>query len=361
MAKLSFNNQNDLFFKSVKNSVENYFTTNNLKKTGNWKLYLKVIILFPLVIAVYLFLLFGTYSIISGILLSIFFGIILSAIAFNVMHDACHGSFSSRKWVNETMGLTMNALGSAAYFWKIKHNILHHTYTNVDGIDDDIAKSPLLRMCPSQRWVPAHRFQFLYIFLLYPFTTFAWMMVFDYVKYFAKRVHTTEINKIPFKEHVIFWLTKVLYFVFYVIIPIIFLGWQAWLTGFAIMHFTFGVILSIVFMLAHVVEKTSFETAGDEPRVLESQWAKHQVLTTANFAAKNKMICWFVGGLNFQIEHHLFPRISHIHYSKISQIVKSQCDIFNIPYHYYPTMFNAVSSHVRLMKQLGKKNFPASQ
>ncbi len=358
MPKVIFNNQNDLFFKSVKISVDEYFTRNNVKKTGNWELYLKAIILFPLIIGVYLYLLFASYSIIWGVLLSIFFGIVLSAIAFNIMHDACHGSFSSRTWVNKVMGLTMNALGSAAYFWKIKHNILHHTYTNVDGIDDDIAKSPLLRMCPSQKWVPAHRFQFIYIFLLYPFTTFAWMMVFDYVKYFSKKVNTTAINKIPLQEHFIFWVTKILYAVFYVIIPVFCVGWKAWLTGFILMHFTFGIILAIVFMLAHVVEKTSFETAGQEPKLLESQWAVHQVLTTANFAAKNKLICWFVGGLNFQIEHHLFPRISHIHYPKISKIVKEQCMLFKLPYHYYPTMTMAVTSHVKLMKHLGKENFP---
>ncbi|HEX8331747.1 MAG TPA: acyl-CoA desaturase [Segetibacter sp.] len=358
MGKVTFNNQNDLFYKSVKKAVDQYFVSNNLKKTGNWALFSKVVILFPMAIAVYLFLLFGSYSNLQGIGISIFFGIVLSAIAFNVMHDACHGSFSSRKWVNETMGLTMNALGSVAYFWKIKHNILHHTYTNVDGIDEDIAKNPLLRMCPTQKWYAPHKFQFLYVFLLYPITTFAWLMIFDFVRYFSYKGNAYANSKIPFKERVIFWVTKILYILFYLVIPVICVGWQAALAGFMIMHFVMGFILAIVFMLAHVVEKTSFEIAGEESKMLESQWAVHQVMTTANFAPTNKVVNWFVGGLNFQVEHHLFPRISHIHYPQISKIVQEQCEMFNLPYHSYPSMTQAVISHFRLMKNLGRKEFP---
>lgn len=359
MAKLTFNKQNDLFFKSVKQAVDEYFVQNGIKKTGNIQLYMKVIILFPLAIAVYLFLLFGSYSTLGGIATSIFFGIVLSAIAFNVMHDACHGSFSSRKWVNETMGLTMNALGSVAYFWKIKHNILHHTYTNVDGIDEDIAKSPILRMCPTQKWFPAHKAQYIYMFFLYTITTFAWLMIFDFVRFFSYKNNTNAINKIPFKEKIIFWITKVLYLVFYLAIPIAIVGIKASLIGFMFMHITMGIILAIVFMLAHVVEKTSFEIAGEEPKMIEAQWAVHQVMTTANFAPKSRIINWFVGGLNFQVEHHLFPRISHIHYPKISKIVKQQCMLFDLPYHSYSTMSGAVASHIRLMKKLGYNEVPA--
>lgn len=358
MAKVTFNKQEDYFFKSVKKSVDQYFVDNNIKKTGNWQLYSKVVILFPIAVAVYLFLLFGIYSSIAGILLSILFGVVLSAIAFNVMHDACHGSFSSKKWVNETLGLTMNALGSVAYFWKIKHNVLHHTYTNVDGIDEDIAKNPLLRMCPSQKWYPVHRVQHLYVLLLYPITTFAWLMIFDFVRYFSYKSNNNAVAKIPAHEKVIFWITKILYIVFYLVIPIAIVGWPAALTGFFIMHFVMGFILAIVFMLAHVVEKTRFEIAGEEARMVESQWAVHQVETTANFAPKNKFINWFVGGLNFQVEHHLFPRISHIHYPQISKIVAAECAQFNLDYHSYPTMRSAVASHFRLMKNLGQKSFP---
>lgn len=356
MPKITFNNSNHLFFQSVKNSVDTYFKSTRLKKTGNWKLYIKALVLIPVAVAVYSWLLVGNYSLPGGIMLSVLLGFTLVFIAFNVMHDACHGSYAGKKWINEGMGLTMNALGSNAFIWKIKHNIIHHTYTNIDGIDDDIANGPLLRQCTTQKWMPIHRFQFIYMFILYSVSTLAWMWGTDFYKYFSKKIHTTIIKKIDVQQHIIFWVSKVLYVFFYVAVPIYFLGWQAWLTGFLIIHITMGLVLSIVFQLAHVVEKTSFDAIAESHKVIASEWAIHELKTTADFAPRNKVIGWLVGGLNFQIEHHLFPQISHIHYPALSKIVKQKCELFGLPYHCYPTMRQAIYSHVRLMKQLGKNH-----
>lgn len=358
MAKVSFNNKENIFFQSVKNLVNSYFAEKGLKKTGDWRLYHKALILIPLAILIYAFLLLGKYSVLVGILLSIVFGLVLVSIAFNVMHDACHGSFSRRKWVNEVFGHTMNALGSSAFMWKIKHNVVHHTYTNIDGLDDDIAKSPLLRHCPSQHWVPAHKFQFIYMFLLYGLSTILWVFLTDQMKYFSRKIVVTDM-KMPVKEHVIFWGTKVLYLGFYCILPIVMVGWEAWLIGFLIFNATMGLTLSIVFQLAHVVEKTEFVDAAVETKV-EYEWAIHELKTTANFAMRNPIITWFVGGLNYQVEHHLFPRVSHVHYPAISKLVKEQCEKYGIPYHNYKTMRGAVLSHVKFMKKLGQKEFKVS-
>jgi linoleoyl-CoA desaturase len=355
MAKVSFNNNQRVFYSSLKSSVDQYFKSNGIKKTGNWKLYSKALILFPLAIGLYVFFLFGTYSALAGILLSVVMGLTLVSIAFNVMHDACHGSYSSKKWVNDLLSLTMNALGSNAYIWKIKHNVVHHTYTNIDGLDDDIAKSPVLRHCPSQKWVPMHRFQYIYMFLVYGLSTILWLFLTDLIKYFSKKIVVTEM-RMSVKEHVIFWVSKLLYVVFYAIIPIAVIGWQSWLIGFLVIHLTMGITLSLVFQLAHVVEKTTFEEAGAEAKTLDTEWAVHEILTTANFAPGNKVISWFVGGLNYQVEHHLFPRISHVHYPAISSIVKEHCSKMDLPYHYYPTMHEAVLSHIKVMKQLGYKD-----
>jgi len=357
MAKVSFNNSNgQLFFSSLKKSVNDYFTTRKINRTGNWRLYLKAAILLPLSLAIYLYFLFGSYSPLAGIGLSVVLGLTLVSIAFNVMHDACHGSFSSKKWVNELMGLTMNALGSNAAIWKIKHNIVHHTYTNVDGIDDDIAKSPVLRHCPSQKWVPMHRYQFIYMFLLYSLSTILWVFLTDMIKYFSRKIVVTEM-KFSAKEHFLFWGSKVLYLLFYIVLPISLVGWQAWLVGYLIVNMTMGLTLSIVFQLAHVVEATAFEEAGEASRVIDSEWAIHEIKTTANFATRSKIISWFAGGLNFQVEHHLFPRVSHIHYPALSAIVKAECVKFGLPYHQYQTMGAAIASHVRVMKKLGEKDF----
>jgi linoleoyl-CoA desaturase len=360
MAKVSFNNSQRVFYPSLKKSVDQYFTANGIKKTGNWKLYLKALVLIPLAIALYLFLLFGSYSAAAGITLSFVLGFTLVSIAFNVMHDACHGSFSSKKWVNDVMSYTMNALGSNAFIWKIKHPVVHHTYTNVDGIDDDIAKNPALRMAPTQRWVPAHRFQHVYMFVLYALSTILWLLLTDFLKYFNKKIVVTEM-KMTTSDHIIFWVSKALYIFFYIVVPVIFVGWGAWLTAFMIIHVTMGLTLSIVFQLAHVVEKTGFEFASDEAKVLEAEWAVHELKTTANFAPRNKVISWFVGGLNYQVEHHLFPRISHVHYPAISAIVEAECKKFNVPYHYYSKMTDAVASHIRVMKHLGQQPHATAQ
>lgn len=355
--KIKFNNANPVFYQSLKKAVDAYFEKEGLKKTGNWKLYKKAVIVISFSIALYLFLLFGQYNWWVGILLSVLLGLALISTAFNVMHDACHKSFSSKKWVNDLMGLTMNALGGNAFLWKIKHNIIHHTYTNIDGVDDDLANGALLRLCVSQKWRPLHRYQYLYMFFLYAVSTFAWMLVFDFVKYFSMRIHTTPISKIDVKEHIIFWMSKLLYIFFYALLPIYFVGWQAWLVGFLAIHLTMGLVMSVIFQLAHVVEKTNFYTADGGTEVPASAWAEHEIQTTTDFAQDNKWLSWAIGGLNFQVEHHLFPTVSHIHYPALSKIVEEQCRKFLLPYHVYPTMRQAIASHVRLMKRLGKRSF----
>jgi linoleoyl-CoA desaturase len=356
MAVVTFNNKSSKFYIALKKEVEQYFQQKKLKKSGNWKLYIKTSVLIPAAVVIYLFLLIFPLPAIIGIILCMTLGFILASIGFNTMHDACHGSFSSRKWVNETLGYTLNALGGNSFIWKFKHNIIHHTYTNIDGIDDDIAKSPIMRQCSSQKWVPAHRFQHIYVVLVYAISTFAWVFLMDFTKYFKQKVFTTTLQKMSRKDHFIFWISKVLYILFYIAIPVYFVGWPAWAIGFASMHVIMGLTLALVFQLAHVVEHAEFvATAEMDTKVIENEWAIHQVKTTVNFASKNKIISWFVGGLNFQIEHHLFPRISHVHYPAISKIVQKTCRQYNIPYHEYRTMSQAISSHFRMMRQLGQK------
>jgi linoleoyl-CoA desaturase len=354
MPKVTFNNRSGNFHQQLKNATEQYFLQNNIAKTGNWKLYSKTIILIGSAVGIYLSLLLVQMPTLVGVALSGFLGFILAAIGFNVMHDANHGSYSTKKWLNELLGLTLNALGGNAFLWKTKHNIIHHTYTNVDGLDDDIAKSPLMRMAPTQVWVPAHRYQHIYVFFLYAISSFAWVFLMDMNKYFKQKVNNTALPKMDWKEHTIFWASKVLYVVFYIVIPVHFVGWAAWGVGFATMHVVMGLTLSVVFQLAHVVEQTEFEFVEDE-KLIDSEWAVHQIRTTANFAPDNAFVSWWMGGLNYQIEHHLFPRVSHVHYPALSKIVKELCHEYDIPYYEAPSVWSAVASHVRAMKEFGKK------
>ncbi|MEJ7768816.1 MAG: acyl-CoA desaturase, partial [Chitinophagaceae bacterium] len=349
------NNKKSVFYNTLKSNVDQYFATNDIKKTGNWELYSKTLILIPASLFLYILLLTTPLPTSLALTLCALLGFILASIGFNVMHDACHGSYSSKKWVNEVLGLTLNALGGNSFIWKFKHNIVHHTYTNVDGIDDDIAKSPIMRQCSTQKWVPAHRFQHIYVVLVYAISSFAWVALMDFTKYFTQKVFSTPLQKMSTKDHVVFWLSKVLYGVFYILIPIMMVGAKSWAIGFTCMQITMGLTLALVFQLAHVVEHAEFEAAGIEPKLIENEWAAHQVKTTANFAPKNWLVNWYVGGLNFQVEHHLFPRISHVHYPAISQIVKQTCEQFDLPYNTYPTMSQSIASHFRMMKKLGRK------
>ena len=356
MAKITFDNRNNLFYLSLKTAVDQYFETKRIKKTGDWRLYIKTVTLIGAAIVIYISLMFFIISALHALILCGLLGYTFACIGFSVMHDANHGSYSTKPWLNDAVGLTANALGASSFFWKQKHNIIHHTYTNVDGIDDDIAKSPIIRQCESQKWVPAHKVQHLYLLPIYALSSIFWLFFMDFTKYFTRKIYTTEAWKLNTKNHIIFWVTKILYFTFYMIIPAMVWGFGPWLLGFMALHAVMGVTLSLVFQLAHVVENTEFETVAlDETKHIESAWAEHEVRTSSNFAMGNPVVSWFVGGLNFQIEHHLFPRVSHIHYPAISKIVIEKCKEFNLPYNKYDTMLEAMASHFRMMKTLGKK------
>ncbi|MEO6132498.1 MAG: acyl-CoA desaturase [Saprospiraceae bacterium] len=354
MKNVLFQMTDHTFSDAVKRNVGEYFSSHNLEKKGNWELYAKAILFIPLAFGIYLYILLGHYSQMTGILLYIALGACFSMVAVNVMHDACHGSFSEKKWVNDVMGLTMNAIGSNAYLWKIRHTV-HHTFTNIEGMDYDIDNWPMLRQSPTQGWKPVHRYQYLYMFPIYALSTIEWMLVSDFTKYFSRKVSSTRIQKIRLPDHLVFWGSKAICVITYIVIPVWFLGWQNWLIGFCIVHFIMGLSLTIIFQLAHLVENTHFEEAEKDVKQISSEWAVHQVVTTSNFATDNKILSWCAGGLNFQIEHHLFPFVSHIHYPAISEMIRNECSRHNLPYHCYPTLGKAFISHIHFMKKLGMK------
>ena len=355
MPKVSFYKGDRLFYTSLKAAVNNYFVDTESRKTGNLRLYAKTVVLILAALTLYVGLLTLSLPWLPLIACSLILGFTLACIGFNVMHDANHGSYSSRNWVNELFGLTLNALGGNNFIWKQKHNIVHHTYTNIDGVDDDIAKSPFIRMCPSQPWVPAHRLQHVYTPILYALSSIIWILFQDFAKYFKRRIVDTPLSKMSAADHTVFWTSKILYLLFYVALPIALMGWKAWLVFFLVMHIGLGFTLSIVFQLAHVVGETAFDLATGDNTQIENEWAIHQVKTTANFSPNRPVTSWLVGGLNYQIEHHLFPRISHIHYPALSKIVKKECTAFNLPYHSLPTLRAAIHSHFRFIRTLGRK------
>jgi len=355
MNKAIFNNKLSPFYTELKEEVEKYFQENNISSTGNIQLYLKTFILLFLAMYLYVQLVFFTPTWWIALPLCMLAGVNAAAIGFNIMHDACHGSYSQKKWLNNLMGYSLNLLGSNAFFWKVKHNVVHHTFTNIDGIDSDIVQSSLLRFCPTQPKLAVHRYQHIYGSVLYALSSMVWVFVNDFQKYFSRKVYTTPINGMDTKEHLIFWATKVFYVSVYLIIPMYFVGVLNALIGYLAMNLTLGFVLAIVFQLAHVVEITEFEDAKGITLKIEDEWAIHQVNTTADFATNNSVVTWLLGGLNFQVEHHLFPKVSHIHYPKIQKIVAEVCARFEVKYRVFPTMSDAISSHFRMLRILGNE------
>ncbi len=354
MIKVTFDNNQSPFFKSLKEKVDRYFAIRRIDPSGNWRLYLKSIIQFASAIILYVTLVFFTPATPVAIVLCCLLGTNLAVIGFNVMHEGGHQSFSKHGWLNKVTAYSLNLLGGNSYYWKIKHNVNHHTFTNIEGMDSDIDVQPFMRLHKDQPLYWFHRFQHLYWVILYGVSYIAWVFYDDFVKYVSGKVApNSEPGKLALKEHFIFWITKISYVGAYIVLPVIMVGWLPALIGFLIITFICGLFISVVFQLAHVVEGTQFILPEEASSKIEKEWAIHQVSTTANFATHNKIVSWLLGGLNFQIEHHLFPRISHVHYPKISEFVKETCQEYNVKYLEYSSMLKAFHSHLFHIRRLG--------
>jgi linoleoyl-CoA desaturase len=273
------------------------------------------------------------------------------------MHDANHGATSPSKTVNKLLGSTMYLLGASAFNWRIQHNVLHHTYTNVFEVDEDIETKFIIRLSPYAELKKIHKYQHIYAFALYSFMTFS-MLFKDFIKVFrytSKNSQFKKKNTNQLKEVAILFSTKILYLFVAIGLPLLLVDitWWQLLIGFCVAHFTTGFILSVIFQMAHVVEDTEHHHIPENGQNLENTWAVHQLHTTADFARNNKLLSWYIGGLNFQIEHHLFPHICHVHYKALSEIVKNTAIEFNLPYNEMPTFRSAIVSHLKTLKALG--------
>ena len=354
----TFAKQDNLkFFKTLNSRVNNYFKENNIPKTGNWKIHLKTIILFSIFLAPYFLILTIDMSIWLQLLLNVLMGIGMAGIGMNVMHDGNHGAYSSKSWINKFMGGSIYVLAGNVYNWQVQHNVLHHTYTNILGHDEDLEAGRIIRFTKNAEWFRFHKFQHYYSFILYGLLTFNWSLTTDFkqMRGYLKRKLSYGEPQSPTKLWTVLVITKIIYAMIWVVLPILFgVTWWKVLLGFFVMHYAAGIILSVVFQLAHVVEETA-NPIPNEDGEMENTWAIHQLYTTANFAPKNKIVNWFTGGLNHQIEHHLYPHISHIHYGKIAEIVKETAKECNLPYHEFKTMRSAVIAHYRHLKDLGQK------
>ncbi len=354
---VKFDNRQQMeFFTTLRKRVDSYFKENNISKNADWRMVAKSIFFLGGMAGTYLLIMFGPSNPYILLGLAIVLGLFMAFVGLNVSHDAIHGAYSKNPTINTIMGKTFNLIGANDYMWNIMHNIIHHTYTNIPGHDEDIESVPVIvRTSPKQehRWF--HRFQHYYAWVIYSFASFFWVFVKDYAKFFSDEIGNYDNTDHPTSAYINLFAFKAIYYVLFLVLPIIYLpvAWWQVLLGFLVMHIFTGTTLAVVFMLAHLVEGPDFPTPDEEGNI-ERSWVTHQLYTTADFARKNPVVNFFLGGLNFQIEHHLFPGICHVHYYPISEIVKNTAEEFGLPYYENDTLWGAIRSHQHHLKRQGK-------
>lgn len=344
------------FALAVRKNVNDYFRNNGISIKGNARLVIQTIVMLSLYIIPFVLLFIVPMNAWIALLMAALIGAGMAGIGMCVMHDAVHGSYSQKEWVNKLLGGTMYLLGSNVFNWKIQHNFLHHAYTNVEGYDQDIASKGPIRLSQYVPLKKIHRYQYIHAFFFYGLMTIS-KLINDFTQLleFNKVGITSKYNVNPVAEYLKMVIVKILYLFVFIGFPVLFtpFSWLQVLLGFFVMHWVAGCILSTVFQMAHVVEGAE-QVLPNAEGIIDREWAVHELRTTSDFARNNAFLEYYVGGLNFQIEHHLFPNISHIHYRKIAPIVEKTAKEFGFIYNLKPSFLNAFYSHIHRLKELGQ-------
>ena len=359
VATIKYSNTiNSDFISVLREKVKAYFEIQGMSKYANMNMYIKTFFMIFTYLTPYFIIISGNHTNFwINLSLWLIMGVASAGIGLSIMHDANHGSYSSDKRINNILGYLLNFIGGSAVNWRIQHNYLHHSYTNIEGMDEDIDPGNILRLSPHKPLLKAHRWQHIYAWVLYGLMTLSWVTTKDFNQ--LKRYRDMGLLKRQNRSYsslvTELILFKLFFYTYLGVIPMISSGipWWQTLLFIVIMHFVQGFILTVVFQPAHVMPDSDYPLPDDKGN-MENSWAISQLLTTTNFAPKSRIFSWYVGGLNFQIEHHLFPNICHVHYKKLSEIVKRTAEEFGFPYHVQRTFIAALVSHGRMLRKLGQ-------
>ncbi len=356
------NEEQKNFVQTLHQRVNEYFKKTGKTRRADGHMVFKTVFFITGTVLLYSLVVFGGLTPLQLIPVVMLLGAFKAFVAFNVGHDAIHGSYSSKKWVNKLLGRTFDLLGGSSYMWSITHNQVHHTYTNIPEHDEDIEMAPnIIRLSPKGKWYWHMQFQKYYAFLLYGLAAVFRVFRQDYVKFFQKEIGAFDNRNHPKVEYFNLFFYKGLYYAIFIIIPFLImdLPWWQFAIGFLTMMLAEGFVLGLVFQLAHVVEGVDYPEPVMPEGMIENSWAIHQLFTTADFARKSWLADFVCGGLNFQVEHHLFPNICHTHYAKLSEIVKETAEEFELPYLENKTFWSALRSHYRMLDYFGQKDLSA--
>jgi linoleoyl-CoA desaturase len=341
------------FHRELRQKVDAYFQSTGKRRRDCPRMYLKTALIFGWAAASYALLVFVAGAWWLALLLAVSLGVSLAAIGFNIQHDGGHGAYSERRWVNKLMALSLDLLGGSSYMWAFKHNTVHHTYPNITGYDDDINLGIFGRLSPHAKRFSFHRFQHLYLWLLYGFLPIKWQLYDDFHDVAVGRVGGYRCPRPKGWDLAGFIGGKVLFFSLALGLPMLLHPIWVVLLFYVVTSLVQGMTLSGVFQLPHCVEEAGFPMPHEDTGRMESSWTAHQVETTVDYAPRNRLLSWFVGGLNFQIEHHLLPQICHVHYAALSPIVAETCQQFGLQYKVNQTFLAALMSHFRWLRRMG--------
>ncbi|WP_155893888.1 fatty acid desaturase family protein [Cystobacter fuscus] len=343
------------FHQALKTRVDTYLQRSGRAPRDLPGMYAKTAALLAWFVASYVFLAFVAAGPWSALLGCVSLGLAMAGIGFSVQHDANHGGYSERRPLNQLLAGTLDMLGASSYVWSWKHNVFHHSHPNVVGLDADIDIQPFCRVAPGQRLRPAHRFQHFYIWMLYGLLTVKWQLVDDFANVIKGRVGQQKMPRPTGRKLVGMLGGKLFFFAWALGVPSFFHPvWKVALC-YALTSFILGLTLATVFQLAHCVEEADFpEVPQGGGGSFSREWAVHQVETTVDFARGNRWLCWYLGGLNFQVVHHLFPKVCHLHYPALSRIIEQTCVEHGVRYRTQDSVRAALGSHVRWLKRMGQ-------
>lgn len=343
----------DGFQQKLRRRVESF-----LKNTGRSErdcpgMYLKTALILAWVAASYFALVFFAETWWQALPLAISLGVAMAAVGFNIQHDGSHQAYSDRRWVNKLMAMSLDLLGGSSYVWARKHNVVHHSFANITGHDDDIDIGFFGRLSPYQPRMKIHRMQHYYLWVLYGFLPIKWQLYDDFRDVATARIGGHRFPRPRRWDLVTFVGGKLAFFLLAFIVPLCLHAIWFVLPLYLVASLAQGVLLSVVFQLAHCAEEAAFPLPAPDTGRMESAWAMHQVESTVDFARDNRWLSLFIGGLNFQIEHHLFPRICHIHYRAIAPLVQETCREFGVRYTAHATLRTGIRSHFLWLRQMG--------
>lgn len=321
-------------------------------------MYLKTAIVLSCFAASYVLLVFAARNAWQALPLAIVLGISTAGIGFNIQHDGGHNAYSKRAWINRTMAMTLDLIGGSSYIWRWKHAVFHHRYVNISGYDPDIEIGMFGRLSPHQKWRPFHRWQHLYLWPLYGLIAVKWHLVDDFRSVATGWVGPHRIPRPRGTDMVIFVAGKAAFLSLAFVIPLLFHPFWIVLFYYALAAVVLGMLMSLIFQLPHCVEKAEFPLPEKETGRIKNPWAVHQARVTLDFSRGNPILTWPLGGLNYHLEHHLFPIICHVNYPAITKIVQDTCGEFGIVYKEHRSFREGMASHFRWLRQMGMPDGP---